>query len=123
MAVVDEQTRKQTSSVLYSKSISSPLQNRTIEFFFLENRQESMDGHLKLNGIKFYGHQFNTLFPLFSPFSLEYRDTIQSVGISFFHSQTILFIHKKKCQTEQTALCHPQKKREGERTCQSVWMQ
>jgi hypothetical protein len=34
MAVVDEQTRKQTSSVLYSKSISSPLQNRTIEFFF-----------------------------------------------------------------------------------------
>lgn len=118
MAVVNEQTRKQTSSVLYtkySKSISSPLQNRTIEFFFLENRQESMDGHLKLNGIKFYGHQFNTLFPLF-PLSLYNIVTQSSRSVfPFFTSKLFCSSTRKKCQTEQTALCHPQKKNERER--------
>lgn len=116
MAVVNEQTRKQTSSVLYtkySKSISSPLQNWTIEFFFLENRQESMDGHLKLSGIKFYGHQFNTLFPLF-PLSLYNIVTQSSRSVfPFFTSKLFFSSTRKKCQTEQTALCHPQKKTRG----------
>jgi hypothetical protein len=54
-------------------------------------------------------------FPSFSPFSLQYRDTIQSVGISFFHIQTILFIHKKKMPDRTDRSVPPTKKNERER--------
>ena len=116
MAVVDEQTRKQTSSVLYSQSISSPLQNRTIEFFFyLENRQESMDGHLQLNGIKFYGHQFNTLFPLFSPFSLYSIVTQSSRSVFPFFTAKLFCSSTRKNARQNRPLCATHKKNERER--------
>ena len=112
MAVVDEQTRKQTSSVLYSQSISSPLQNRTIEFFFyLENRQESMDGHLQLNGIKFYGHQFNTLFPLFSPFSLYSIVTQSSRSVFPFFTAKLFCSSTRKNARQTRPLCATHKKK------------
>ena len=116
MAVVDEQTRKQTSSVLYSQSISSPLQNRTIEFFFyLENRQESMDGHLQLNGIKFYGHQFNTLFPLFSPFFLYSIVTQSSRSVFPFFTAKLFCSSTRKNARQTRPLCATHKKNERER--------